>query len=502
MAAPTQTFVSKNIYYIVLLVCCIPLFFLNIHSTHEIGGDDFAQYIKEAKNIAEGKPYYLSGYIFNPYNNIYAPPQYPPGFPLLIAPVVKMFGIAIRPLCYFNTILTVILAFSFFEYMRKYMSRLAAICISILVVYSYMILDHKQCIFSDMPNMLLILLYMIFRNSKTFPWYRILLLVLFASMAMLTRTQSVLVIVAEGIYLLLAFIKESIARRKIYFDRASLMPSVYIIAGSVLLTLFLYKVVFYCPTPAAGFYSDYLLHSLHNGIGHMITENAGFLPEAIQRPFYYEADAGIDTAIAAVIQGAALSMCVAGFLYSVSRRLSFDDIFFVLSCGLIVSYLVHDTRFFMPAIPILYYYCYTVLAKVLPVLTRIRLRYIGLATTALCLYIGSAYIKKAEKDLPGGAPQKQDYQAFSYLSTHISDTDVILCAGPRFLTLYTDKKYMIYAWQMSVPGNKRVCDSMHVDYVLNMYGIAGDFFRAYLALAHPTDSVNIANGYVLYKLGK
>ena len=63
-------------------------------------GDDYAQYIKEASNIAHGIPYYRSNYIFNPLNPDYAPPAYPPGFPLLLAPVVNVFGIAIRPMLY------------------------------------------------------------------------------------------------------------------------------------------------------------------------------------------------------------------------------------------------------------------------------------------------------------------------------------------------------------------------------------------------------------------
>ncbi len=90
----------------VLLLVSLPLFFLNIHDVH-LWGDDFAQYIREAQNIANGKPYYQSGYIFNPYNTVYAPAQYPPGFPLLLAPVVKIWGLSIRAMCYFNSVIAV-----------------------------------------------------------------------------------------------------------------------------------------------------------------------------------------------------------------------------------------------------------------------------------------------------------------------------------------------------------------------------------------------------------
>ena len=95
-------FKNRFSIYLLLPVFCIPLFFLNIYDVHS-WGDDFAQYIREALNIATGKPYYLSNYIYNPYNPTYAPPQYPPGFPFMLAPIVKIWGVSIRAMCYFNT---------------------------------------------------------------------------------------------------------------------------------------------------------------------------------------------------------------------------------------------------------------------------------------------------------------------------------------------------------------------------------------------------------------
>ncbi|HEV2672560.1 MAG TPA: hypothetical protein VGU74_15810, partial [Gemmatimonadales bacterium] len=52
-------------------------------------GDDFAQYILHARNIAAGVPYTQTGYIYNPDNPEVGPRAYPPGFPVLLVPVVK-----------------------------------------------------------------------------------------------------------------------------------------------------------------------------------------------------------------------------------------------------------------------------------------------------------------------------------------------------------------------------------------------------------------------------
>ncbi|MBI4348318.1 MAG: DUF2029 domain-containing protein [Elusimicrobia bacterium] len=56
-------------------------------------GDDFAMYIRLASNIAEGRPYLDTPFRANPQtppNGVHA--VYPPGFPLLLAPAYRAFG--------------------------------------------------------------------------------------------------------------------------------------------------------------------------------------------------------------------------------------------------------------------------------------------------------------------------------------------------------------------------------------------------------------------------
>ncbi len=56
-------------------------------------GDDFAQYVHHAKNLAQGIPYGETGYIYNPSYATIGPPCYPPVCPLLLAPVYVFFGL-------------------------------------------------------------------------------------------------------------------------------------------------------------------------------------------------------------------------------------------------------------------------------------------------------------------------------------------------------------------------------------------------------------------------
>ncbi len=59
-------------------------------------GDDFAQYVLHARNLVEGRPYADTGYLFNPLDPWFSPRTYPPGLPLLLAPVYAMAGLDFR----------------------------------------------------------------------------------------------------------------------------------------------------------------------------------------------------------------------------------------------------------------------------------------------------------------------------------------------------------------------------------------------------------------------
>ncbi len=495
-----HSLIRKNLPLLFLLLFSVPLFFHNIQDTHSPGGDDYAQYIKEAQNIATGKPYYQSNYVFNKYNNCYSPPQYPPGFPLMLAPVVKYWGIAIRPMCYFNTVIAVFILFALFFYFRKYMSAFAAVCLAIVISYSQSMMDLKQEVLSDETSMLFVLLYLIARNAKTFGWQRITWLVLLATMAIFIRTQCVLLLFAELVFLCIAIVKSSVKEKKFSLKPALGIPSLFVVAGCFLLTFLLNKILFYCPTSAAGFYVDFLKITLQKGLPSIVRDNASALLTSITAFFHYDTDHGLRTVIVTLMESAGLVFCCLGFFISATRRLCFDDIFFVFVCAMVLYYPIHDPRYFLPVMPVVFYYCYVALAKIVPVVTDIRPRYVALLLTFTSLFAGMRYLRTTTLPPFGYVPEPKDQQAFSYIVAHVSDSDIIICSRPRLTTLYTNKRCMIHAWQYSMDVNKKVFDSVHAKYLL-LNGIVDDYYKAYLyGYEHPTDSVTIAPGYMLYTL--
>lgn len=55
-------------------------------------GDDFSLYVAHARNLAEGRPYADTGYVYNPANPVVSPRTYPPIFPLLLVPIYLLWG--------------------------------------------------------------------------------------------------------------------------------------------------------------------------------------------------------------------------------------------------------------------------------------------------------------------------------------------------------------------------------------------------------------------------
>lgn len=81
---------------IVVLLVLIAIFYASTLRAGHIWGDDFAMYI-HAQNIVQGQPYAETGYIFNAAATV-SPRMCPPVFPLLLAPLFRLYGLNLMPM--------------------------------------------------------------------------------------------------------------------------------------------------------------------------------------------------------------------------------------------------------------------------------------------------------------------------------------------------------------------------------------------------------------------
>jgi hypothetical protein len=140
-----------------LLVAYAVLGMATLTSSHE-WGDDWAQYVLHARNIVTGIPYGDTGYIFNPDAPYVGPPEYPPGLPLLLAPVVAMSGldiVALKAVCFLCFIGMLPIAY---RVLARPFGRKAAFTAVVLFALHEQVWTLRQYIGSEEPYMLLSML--------------------------------------------------------------------------------------------------------------------------------------------------------------------------------------------------------------------------------------------------------------------------------------------------------------------------------------------------------
>jgi len=84
--------------YALALLAAIGIFHAATVRQGHIWSDDFAMYVHHAQNIVEGRPYSDTGYIYDPFLPVYGPRYYPPVYPLLLAPIYRIFGLDLIPM--------------------------------------------------------------------------------------------------------------------------------------------------------------------------------------------------------------------------------------------------------------------------------------------------------------------------------------------------------------------------------------------------------------------
>jgi hypothetical protein len=130
------------------------LYLSTIREGHE-WGDDFSQYIRHASNLAQGLPYTASSYLYNVDNPAVGPRVYPPGFPVLLAPVIRTFGLALAPMKVEIVLFFAAALFLIYLLIQPLMPPAAAAAAVLMVGLNPFFWDFKDQILSDIPFLFL-----------------------------------------------------------------------------------------------------------------------------------------------------------------------------------------------------------------------------------------------------------------------------------------------------------------------------------------------------------
>ncbi|RYD55069.1 MAG: hypothetical protein EOP56_17000 [Sphingobacteriales bacterium] len=487
--------------YLVVAVLCIPLFSINIQSLHN-WGDDFAQYIKQAQNIIEGKAYYESKYVFNPHELDYAPPQYPPGFSLLLAPFVKIWGVSFTHLEQAITICLVCLALVLCSYYRKFTNPVTAVCLALICVYAKSVLDIKNEVLSDIPCWLFVMLYFNLRKSDTFSTTRIAVIVLVALVAVFIRTQALTIIAAEGGYLFFILLKKIISQRKLalrdIYGSVGFKVSLAVLVAFVLLS----QTVLRAPSSTLEFYK-HLITSHNSTWWDAIGGNTYYFHILIEGMFHYYPDDTFWTVVYYFVKHIIIACVFIGLLMTAKRRFEVTHVYVIITCVLVVVLSQRQgIRLVLYLMPFFILYVHRAMHAIFPPLFSIKPVRLAVVFTLIYFLFGKFDITERFNKMPGDyMPASQDSMAFNYIRQHVSDKDIIIFLKPRVLSLYTDKRAAVLAYRVPADTNKAFIKGLGgTPYLLLNDALQDDTYKNYLNTHHALDTTVIAPGYTLYKL--
>lgn len=140
-----------------MLLAILAFHVCTIRSGHDWGGD-FSQYLQHAKNLVEGRPYAATSYRRTPETAHLGPAYYPPGFPLLLAPIYRVWGLnffAMKLLLVGFLVASLVLIHETFKTQLSTRTQTALI---LLVGLNPLLWDFKDQLLSDLPFLFFVFL--------------------------------------------------------------------------------------------------------------------------------------------------------------------------------------------------------------------------------------------------------------------------------------------------------------------------------------------------------
>jgi hypothetical protein len=138
-------------------------------------GDDFAMFISHARNLSEGADYADTGFIYNPGQPTYAPRTYPPVYPLLLAPVYRLFGVNFEAMKVQQVVFLMLLVLVVFLNIRRQMPAAYAGGVAVLLGLSPFLWLYKDRVMAEIPFMLFacLALHLLDGEPERPTWHRI-----------------------------------------------------------------------------------------------------------------------------------------------------------------------------------------------------------------------------------------------------------------------------------------------------------------------------------------
>lgn len=481
-------FIQKHRGGIVLLVLLFPLCFSGIRNNHD-WGDDFAQYIHQAKKISEAKSALETGYLFNPKYSMLGPKAYPAGFPLLLAPVYAIFGNNITVFNIYISLWLIVAGFIWYLVLRRYHSELVAVLLSLIWCWHPWTMYFKTEVVADIPFTALLgaLVLMHQRGFMQFDkanrklsLLKAISMGLVAGFLLAIKMQGLAIIAAVFAFTVVSNIlnlKEPFEpKNKLYTN-----PVTVLIVGF----LSCFTIINYL---VSGIRLSDLLSYSNNFSGEPIwvsvRENLNYYTFLVQD--FFQRSKPTWKVFPLLTQALVLAICFIGLIKQIVHKRPLLLWVFAAYMGLLLVYPYRGSgfRFLLPVAPIILHFGVVGFKSINWGFSLPKKAWaIGLTLILLLQFLPEqvSAIKTAKNNF-AGPQEKESDEAFAFIKQNTPIEAVILFKKPRALALYTYRKS--FAINPADSSFRDDIESYTTDYILIHSELSSDTERQY-AENHP-----------------
>jgi hypothetical protein len=453
---------KKNLYIVAIIIIIAPIYLFTVRDGHNWGGD-FSLYIRHAMNIANGEPYDLTGYIYNPNAPHVSPKTYPPMFPILLAPVYKLYGLNLNMFKYEIILFWVASMILLFMIFQRELPAFLSFAAVLTIGLNPWFLEFKNNVLSDIPflffcyaALLSIMLMDAFPdNSKKKTFYSI-LSGLLVYVAYLTR-------IAGIVFIPSLLFRDIITRR-------SISLSSLIVCCTTFLLIVTQKLIFFSDNS----YFDQLSKSIPQFVKTFI-HGASYY--AVNLSYLWSNGHSVKLSVSIFI---ILSLfALIGLIRHIQIGISIFELFFAFYLVIIFSWPTLDgARFLIPIIPIFVFYIFFFLNS----LTNNKFKAIlAISTIAIvCLTYIFQYQTLSYGAIQNGITEPNATQMFEYVKNSTVVDDIFIFRKPRIFVLMTNRHASAY----HEPDNDNALwsyfDSIHAKYLVHDIKRDSVFIRGFI----------------------
>ena len=422
-------------YRIIVAIVLVPLFFINVKDTHD-WGDDFAQYLIQARNIVEGRPQTDNGLLVNEKDPVYAIEAYPIGLPLLLAPIYYFFNLSIKPYTIFFSTILFLTGLFCFELFRKRTTLLASIIITLLFCFNITTIDLKKQILSEIPFTCFLIFLLLWPQlsyyRKKYSWI--------ITGLLLAYLVSIRLVGLAGVIAFIFFEINNIRKTADVSERSkSIIKLLFSILTSVFFFLLLNNVWFQINAGGLlGFYSGALASHEIQASNNL---NFYYIVSEYVFPFYGK-----------WVSHFWIFLALAGWLICIIKKASLSEFFFPVYSAVIIFYPYSDAglRFLLPILPLLIYYGWYFVFWIFS-WSGETAKWISTSILIIVLsaYIAPLKITISEKLLIEKGPQQiESLELFDFIRTTPANSAIVFCKA-RAMALYSGRHSLYMAKNQS-----------------------------------------------------